>query len=213
MSRKIFSDNFRTYGEWLKAQPRDTRYAKDLIRKHERFPNMSLKDLRDLRLKDHTLRDHAWETLTSQQKRDRNLSLKILRYMKKGDSLTKATERIGINKNFAVKHLGKALYKSNGKWRINATDTIETEMLIYDKNVGQIAITTANSRDRRLIGKYFATVQKALKEGNDAPLKRFDSVKIIDANGKEHYLETDLERLYEIQEAQEEPEFLQIYQT
>lgn len=211
MSRKIFSDNFRTYGEWLKAQPRDTQYAKEIIRKHERFPNMNLKDLRNLRLKDHTLRDQTWQALSSQQKRDRNLSLKILRYMKKGDSLTKATERIGINKEFAVKHLGKALYKSKGKWRVNATDSIETEMLIYDRNAGQITITTANSRDRRLIGEYFNTVHKALNEGDNAPLKTFDSVKIIDAKGEEHSLVTDLEPLYEILDALEEPEFLQIY--
>ena len=211
MSRKIFSDNFRTYGEWLKAQPRDTQYAKEIIRKHERFPNMNLKDLRNLRLKDHTLRDQTWQALSSQQKRDRNLSLKILRYMKKGDSLTKATERIGINKEFAVKHLGKALYKSKGKWRVNATDSIETEMLIYDRNAGQITITTANSRDRRLIGEYFNTVHKALNEGDNAPLKTFDSVKIIDAKGEEHSLVTDLEPLYEILDALEEPEFLQSY--
>lgn len=102
---------------------------------------------------------------------------------------------------FAVKHLGKALYKSNGKWRVNATDTIETEMLIYDRIVGQITITTTNSRDRRLIGEYFAAVQKVLKEGNDTPLKRFESVKIIAANGEEHYLVTDLEQLYEILDA------------
>lgn len=213
MSRKIFSAKFRTYGEWLKAQPRDTRYAKDLIRKHERFPNMNLKDLRDLRLKDHTLRDHAWQTLTSSQKRDRTLSLKILRYMRKGDSLTKAVEKVGVNKDFAVKHLGKALHKSNGKWKVNAADNIETEMLIYDRNAGQITIVTANSRDRRLIGKYFAAVQKALKDGDITPLKKFAGVKITDANGEEHSLVTDLDQLYDIAEAQEEPEFLQIYQS
>lgn len=213
MTRKIFSANFRTYGEWLKSQPRTSRYAKEIIRKHERFPNMSLKDLRSLKLKDHVLRDHTWQSLTSQQKRDRNLSLKVLNYMRKGDSLTKAVEKVGVNKDFAVKHLGTNLYKSRGKWRVNAADTIETEMLIYDRNAGQTAITTANSRDRRLIAEYMNAVQKALKSGDESALKKFDRVKILDANGEEHYLETDLDKLFEIAEAQEEPEFLQIYQN
>jgi hypothetical protein len=213
MSRKRFSENFRNYGEWLNAQPRDTRYGQEIIRKHERFPNLSLKELRDLKLKDHVLRDNSWQTLTSQQKRDRNLSLKVLRYMRKGDSLTKAVEKVGVNKDFAVKHLGKNLYKSRGKWRVNASDTIETEMLIYDRNAGQTTIITANSRDRKLIAEYMNAVQKAVRRGDDSTLKRFDRVKIVDANGEEHYLETDLDKLFEIMEAQEEPEFLQIYQS
>jgi hypothetical protein len=213
MTTKIFSPNFRSFVEWFNAQPRDTRYAKEIIRKHERFPNMNLKELRDLKLKNHVLRDNSWQTLTSQQKRDRNLSLKVLRYMRKGDSLTKAVEKVGVNKKFAVKHLGTNLYKSRGKWRVNASDTIETELLIYDRNEGQTAIITANSRDRKLIAKYMNAVQKALRSGDDSALKKFNRVKIRDANGEEHYLETDLDKLYDIMEAQEEPEQLQLYQN
>jgi hypothetical protein len=145
--------------------------------------------------------------------RDRNLSLKVLRYMRKGDSLTKAVEKVGVNKKFAVKHLGTNLYKSRGKWRVNASDTIETELLIYDRNEGQTAIITANSRDRKLIAKYMNAVQKALRSGDDSALKKFNRVKIRDANGEEHYLETDLDKLYDIMEAQEEPEQLQLYQN
>ena len=37
MSRPRFSKDYRTYGEWLKAQPRDTKYAKEIIRKHQFF--------------------------------------------------------------------------------------------------------------------------------------------------------------------------------
>jgi hypothetical protein len=213
MSRKRFSENFRNYGEWLNAQSRDTRYGQEIIRKHERFPNLSLKELRGLKLKEHVLRDNSWQTLTSQQKRDRNLSLKVLRYMRKGDSLTKAVEKVGVNKDFAVKHLGTNLYKSRGKWRVNASDTIESGMLIYDRNAGQTTIITASSRDRKLIAEYMNAVQKALRSGDDAALKRFARVKICDANGEEHFLETDLDKLYDIMEAQEEPEQLQLYQN
>jgi hypothetical protein len=59
MTTKIFSPNFRSFVEWFNAQPRDTRYAKEIIRKHERFPNMNLKELRDLKLKNHVLRDNS----------------------------------------------------------------------------------------------------------------------------------------------------------
>ncbi|WP_440952224.1 hypothetical protein [Methanococcoides sp. FTZ1] len=211
MTLKRFSKDYRTYGEWLKAQPRTSEYARRIIRFHERFPTLSLKELRNARLKDHNLSTASWNVLKAQEKRDRKLSLQVLRYMRKGVPYSKALEKTGVNRQEANRNLGKYLYKSNGRWRVTATDRIEAEMLIYDRNAGQILITTANSRDRRLIGEYFAAVQKALKDGDPSVLKRFDGVKITDANGEEHSFVTDLEQLYEIQDAQEEPEFLEIY--
>jgi hypothetical protein len=212
VSRKIFSKEFRTFGGWLKAQPRKSEYARRIIRFHERFPNMSLNELRNARHIDYNLSTAQWLNLTSQQKRDRNLSLQILRSMRKGGSLTETVEKLGVNKDFAVKHLGKYLTKSRGKWRVTQTDRIEAEMLIYDRNHGQISIITTNSKDRSLIGKYFSSVQKALKNNDPSVLNKFKDRKIIDSEGKEHFFETDLERLYEITDAQEEPEFLEIYQ-
>ena len=50
MSRPRFSKDYRTYGEWLKAQPRDTKYAKEIIRKHKFFPDKSLNQLRKLKI-------------------------------------------------------------------------------------------------------------------------------------------------------------------
>ena len=212
MSKKIFSKDYRTYGAWLKAQHRTSEYAKRIIRFHERFPNMSLNELRNARLIDYDLSITQWQSLTSQHKRDRNLSLQILRSMRNGESLSQTTEKLGVSKDFAVKNLGKYLFKSNGKWRVTGTDHIQSEMLIYDKNHGQISIITTNSKDRSLIGKYFSSVQKALKNNDPSVLNKFKDRKIIDSEGREHFFEIDLERLYEIMEAQEEPEFLEIYQ-
>ena len=58
-----------------------------------------------------------------------------------------------------------------------------------------------------------AYVNKALKHNDPSVLNKFKNLKIIDAEGKEHNFETDLDKLHEIAEAQEEPEFLQIYQS
>jgi hypothetical protein len=108
------------------------------------------------------LRHHAWQSLTSSQNRDRNLFLKVLRYTRKGDFLTKNVEKVGVNNDFAVKHLGKNLRKSKGKWRVNSSDTIETEVLIYSRNRDQTTIIIANSRDRGLKAEYMNAVQKAI---------------------------------------------------
>jgi len=211
MSRPRFSKDHRTYGEWLKAQPRDTKYAKEIIRKHKFFPDKSLSQLRKLKIGDFDLSQRAWKTLLAQDKRDRNLSLQILREMRKGENLSSVLEKIGKRTEFAVKHLGKNLYKSRGTWKVTKTDTIQVNMLIYSTE-GQETIVTASSKDRSLIGEYFANVQKAIKNNDPSVLAKFKDIKIVDAKGKVHHFETDLNKLYEILEAQEEPEFLEIYQ-
>ncbi|WMW22916.1 hypothetical protein RE476_03580 [Methanolobus mangrovi] len=210
MSRPKFSKDFRTYGDWLKAKSRDTRYAKEIIRKHQMFPDKSLSQLRKLRMNDYDLSKAPWKALSSQQKRERNLSLEILRSLRKGESLTQVLKKRGLRTDFALKNLGNNLQKSNGKWVVNKTDSLEVEMLIYSKG-GVKTIVTASSKDRSLIAKYFNDVQRALKDPDKPILKKYKNLKIIDAEGKEHHFETDLEKLYEIRDAQEEPEFLEIY--
>ncbi len=211
MSRPRFSKDYRTYGEWLKAQPRDTKYSKEIIRKHKFFPDKSLSQLRKLKIGDFDLSQTAWKTLSAQDKRDRNLSLQILREMRKGENLSSVLEKIGKRTEFAVKHLGKKLYKSRGTWKVTKADTIQINMLIYSTE-GQKTIVTASSKDRSLIGEYFASVQKATKNNDPSVLAKFKDIQIVDAEGKVHHFETDLDKLYEILEAQEEPEFLEIYQ-
>ncbi|TQD27914.1 hypothetical protein [Methanolobus vulcani] len=213
MTLKRFSKEYKTYGEWLKAEPRSSEYARRIIRFHERFPTLSLNELRNTRLKDHDLSTSSWNGLSSQQKRDRKLSLQILRLMRKGVPYSKAVEKTGINKKDIIRNLGKYLYKSKGKWKVTTTDRIEVEMLIYEKDAGQISIVTTNSKDRTLIGLYFNAINRALKTGDSSLLKRFIDIHITDVNGTKHFFVTDLERLYEINEAQEEPEYLDIYQS
>lgn len=213
MTKKRFSKEYRTYGQWLKAQPRDTRYAKRIIRMHERFPNLALKELRNVTLKDHDLSARSWKLLSSQDKRDRHLSIKMLREMRNGNYLSNVIERLGISKDFAVKHLGKYLHKSGGKWKVTSSDKIEAEMLFYEKKKGQTTIITLSSKDRSLIGQYIPLANKALKKNDPSILDKFKDKTIVDAEGKVHYFETDLDRLGDIMEAQEEPEFLEIYKN
>lgn len=211
MSRPRFSKDYRTYGEWVKAMPRTSKYAREIIRKHHYFPDKSLNDLRNLRIGDSDLSKAAWKALSSQEKRDRKLSLEVVRAMRKGATLTQVTEKVGVDKGFALKHVGTHLQKSGGRWHVTRTDNIQSEMLIYSREKSVESIIVTNSRDRSRIGKYFSAVQKALKTGDSSALDKFKDAKIVDANGKEHHFETDLDRLYEITEAQEEPEFLEIY--
>ena len=213
MTRKIFSKDYRTFNQWLTASPRTTEYAKQVIRDHERFPNFSLRDLTHLNSADKDLSGIAWEKLSSEVKRDRNLAFEVLRSMRKGEKFKNAVGTVGIKRETVIKHLGKYLTKSRGYWRVTKSDSIQAAMAFYDRDQGYITIITRNSQDRSKIGKYLSSVSKALKTGNDSGLKKFRNMVIVDADGNSHHFETDLETLYEIEEAQEEPEFFEIYQT
>jgi hypothetical protein len=211
MSRPWFSKDHRLYGDWLKAQPRDTKYAKEIIRKHKYFPDKSLSQLRKVRIGDFDLSLVPWNKLSNQDKANRNLSLEILRGIRRGENLSPLLEKMGKRIEFVVKNLGKNLYKSGGTWKATKSDNIQAKLLIYSTE-GQKSIITASSKDRSLISEYMNSVQKAIKYNDPSVLAKFTDVKIVDAEGKVHYFETDLNKLYEILEAQEEPEFLEIYQ-
>lgn len=213
MTRPRFSKEYRTYGEWLKAKPRDTRYAKDIIRKHLLFPDKNRSQLAKLKLSDYNLSKTKWETLTSLQKTERNKSLQILRAMRKGANLSQMTKKFDMKNKDALRHLGHYLHKENGRWKATKSDSLQVEMGFYDRNEGHITIITTGSKDRLLIAEYRNAVEKTLKDGETERLAKYEDIKIIDANGNEHHFETDLDRLFEIMDAQEEPEFLEIYQN
>jgi hypothetical protein len=213
MTKKIFSKAFRTFTQWVKAAPRTSKYAKQIIRDHERFPNLSLSDLSNLTSANKDMSAVIWDSLTSDEKRDRNLAFEVLRSMRKGERFKNAVDTVGIKRETAIKQLGKYLTKSRGYWRVTSTDSIQAAMAYYDRNQGYISIVTRNSRDRSKIGKYLSAVGKALKTGDDSELRKFRKMVIVDADGNSHHFETDLDALYEIEEAQEEPELFEIYQT
>lgn len=213
MTRKIFSKEHRTFNQWLKAQKAGSRYAKRITGLHERFPSMNLRELKHVKVSDYDLSGKPWDKLTSDQKRDRILALEVLRAMRKGEHLKNALAATGLKKETAILHLGKYLSKENGYWRVKATDSIEAELAIYDKNDGYTSVVTISSKDRTLIGKYLASVRIALNTGDPSVLSPFENVIIQGANGDQYEPETDLEALYEMTEVQEEPEFMEIYQS
>jgi hypothetical protein len=153
-----------------------------------------------------------WKSLSSQLKRERILAMAILRSLRNGDSIRDSLGRIELPFKAVKDHLGSNLFKEKGRWWAQPEDQLEVEMLIYERGRGATTLITTNSKDRSVIGSYFASVKKALKSADDAELDQFRNVKIVDSDGKTHSFETDLDTLYDIEEAQEEPEFVEIYQ-
>jgi hypothetical protein len=213
MTRKRFSQEYRTYGEWLNAQPRESRYARRIIRFHERFPDKSLKDLKALRLRDYDLSESPWNDLSPEEKRERLLSLELLRAMRKGEHFSPKLRGLGLSRDTAVKHLGLNLRKERGYWHVTLGDRIEAEMLMYDREKGKIPVLTARSTDRTRIAQYHAFVRIAIERNNPEVLRQFEQMVVIDAAGNRYQFVTDLDQLFEIKDAEEEPEFFEVYQS
>ncbi|QLC49747.1 hypothetical protein HWN40_05540 [Methanolobus zinderi] len=210
MSRMQFSEKYRTYGEWLKAQPRDTRYAKEIIRKHNLNPSATLSTLRKMRVSDIAPAFSPFNKLSPEQREMRTRALYTLNDMRKGKSLTSAAKEQGINVQDALKHLGNAVSKKNGRWVATKTDSIERSRWLYS-NGKRISVVIKSSRDASLISKYLNAVRIAVITGPATKLEAFKGVTIKGVDGKDYPFETDLEKLYELKLQIENPELLPIY--
>ena len=209
MGRPKFSPKFPTWGAWKKAGNRETDYAKEIIKKHQMFPDKSLKTLNALKLSDIDISLKSWSSLNEKEIYERSKALqvaKIMRDDKRKPSLTKAIEKVNsyastdskINENLVKKHLGKALYKEGKKWKIRKTDTIEVKSLIFSEGKSEY-ITIKSSKDRALIRDYHNDIYKLEKAKTIAEkqkiLKKWKGKTITDKNGKKWKLETTLEGL------------------
>jgi len=152
-----------------------------------------------------------WENLTSREKSQRKLSLEVLRLVRKGNSLGSALKEVGFNYSSIKLNLGKNIFKRKGRFQATKTDSIQRSMEFYDSRRGRIFIVVKNSKNSSKLGRYFSAVRSAL-EGDKSNLKKFKGKYFTDAYGKKYKFETKIEKIYDIEEGIEEPEFREIYE-
>ncbi|WP_292372494.1 hypothetical protein [Methanosarcina sp. UBA411] len=212
MSRSRFSKKYRTYGEWLKAYPRDTKYGKEIIKKRKLDPSATLSTLREMRISKISPALKPFDALSDEEKDLRKRALLALSYLRKGKNLTLAAKEQGIKMKDALRHLGNAVYqkKKNGKWIATKTDSIERGRWLYS-NGEKVSVVVKSSSDASLISKYLNAVRIALSTGKKTSLEQFKNVTIKGVDGKKYPFEINLEKLYKLADQIEEPEFLQIY--
>ena len=205
-----FSSKYPTFSSWLHSKRRVSSYSERIIKLHKIFPHESLLSLVKTSIRILDLSKKAWKSLLPEERSNRILALEVLRRMKKGESLTKASKEVGLSKYELLSYLRSALTNYSGRWYPKKIDYIEREMQIYEKGEVRTIIVT-NSRDASIIGEYFATVKKYLESGDPSVLKKFKKVVIIDAYGKKHRLETRPDKIRDIEEAKEDSEFFEVY--
>jgi len=213
----IFSDKYSTYQDWINNFKGSESYKSRITREHSKYPEASLSQLRGhpkekqklvSKLKVKPVYKRSWYDLSKRELRLREQSLDVLSKVRNGKSLYEASKEIGIEPKAVVKNTN-AFKKVNGKWIAKSQDRISRVMGIYEKGK-QEWIEIKDYRTASRIGKYNSAVKEFLRTGNKDILKPFKKP-FKDAKGKLHYFETNPEKLYEIAESQEEPEFYEIY--
>ena len=214
-----FSTDYKTFEDWLKAHSERTPYNLRIARAHERFSTASLTQLRGhaskgkrpvSELKKRPIYKRSWSSLSTREVLTRERGLEALSKVKKGQSLTRASRESHTSARTVLKNTN-AFKKERGKWIPKEYDRISRTMSIYE-NGKQEWIDVRDSRTASKIGKYNNAVKQFLATGNEDFLKGFDKP-IRNSEGQLHYFETNTNRLIEIAEAQEEPEFYEIYKT
>lgn len=217
IQKSKFSPDYETYENWLKAHPESIPYNLRIIKAHERFPSASLSQLRGhasrgrkpiSKLNEIPIYKLSWPNLNKRELSSRTRSLEVLSKVKRGQNLTKASRELHVSVKTVLKNTN-AFKKVRGKWIPKEYDRISRVMSIYE-NGKQVWIEVNDSRIASRIGKYNNAVKQFLTTGNTDILEEFNNP-IKDAKGNLHYLQTDPDKLKDIMEAQEEPEFFEIY--
>jgi hypothetical protein len=212
-----FSPKYDIFEDWLNNFKGSESYKNRIIRLHSKYPNASLSQLRGhpkarervvSQLKEKPVYKRSWSELTRRELILREKSLDVLRKVRSGQSLSKASKELHIKPETVLKHTN-AFIKSKGKWIAKSQDRISRVMGIYE-NGQQKWIEIKDSRIASRIGKYNSAVNQFLRTGNEDILKQFIKP-FKDSKGNLHFFETDTDKLYGIAESQEEPEFYEIY--
>jgi len=212
-----FSPKYDIFEDWLNNFKGSESYKNRIIRLHSKYPNASLSQLRGhpkarerivSQLKEKSVYKRSWSELTRRELILREKSLDVLRKVKNGQSLSKASKELHIKPETVIKHTN-AFRKSKGKWIAKSQDRISRVMSVYE-NGQQQWIEIKDSRIASRIGKYNSAVNQFLRTGNEDVLKQFIKP-FKDSKGNLHFFETNADKLNEIAEREEEPEFYEIY--
>ena len=164
------------------------------------------------------LHEKPWSKLTPMQMRRREDSLKILREARNSDKKSLSRLVREHNEKFSHRKVSvngvinntRAFTKKGRRWVANETDSISRRADIGEKGNG-ISIETTDFNEASKIGRYQWAVSVYLNNGNTKFLEKFKGVKVRDSNGKLHTLETDLEKVREINAKAKEGERPPVY--
>jgi len=162
-------------------------------------------------MKAEPLHKRPWKKLSPRQKLLREKSLAVLSEMRnsKTKTLPQAANDNGITIKNVIRHTN-GFKKANGKLVVKRWDGIKRVMRINTEGKEK-SIEIKDSRTASVVGRYHNAVKQFLNTGDKTKLQKFRNKKVKDSKGKLHKLETDPQKIIQINERIEEPEFYEVY--
>ena len=214
MKMKGFSKSFPTFFDW-KNHASNTTYAKKIERLHYKYPSATLPQLTgNEKLPKRSIPLYIIDPrgLKPQELLLRKKALHVRSLLKKNYDISSALESEDISKNNLLKYLGDVIKIKDDSIRVKKSDEIPRLMLI-DEEGQEFSIVVRNSKDASIIGRYYNAKRHFLETGDPSRLKEFSKIKIKDADDNIHRLETNPEKIYEIEDRKENPEGFEIYES
>ncbi len=209
-----FSDRFPTFFDW-RLQAENSNYAKQIQRLHYFYPNATLSQLsgRD-RLPSKKLSIHVVDPrgLKPKERVNRVNSLSVLNKIRRGENPRTVIDDSDLSDSTLKTYLKNNIRFLKNSIKISKVDKIPREMIIKEDG-NEIPIITKNSKNASIIGQYHNAVRYFLDTGDNSKLKKFKKTRIKDVDGTTHSLETNSDKIIEIEDRKEEPEIFEIYKT
>ncbi|MHB8602756.1 MAG: hypothetical protein ACYC6W_03475 [Nitrosotalea sp.] len=159
-------------------------------------------------------RNENWKVdldlLTPKQLAKYHDSIEALYLIRHGSSLKNASETTRVSIPTIKKYIGSTLRVKNRKTIARKSDNLLRKMSIYE-NGKEIFIQVKGRKKTSLIGKYHSAIGRLIAQNDMNKLQSFQEIKIRDIKGKVHRFETDVDKIKQILERIEEPEFFNIY--
>jgi hypothetical protein len=150
--------------------------------------------------------------MASGAKAQRVRALEVLRNMRANHSLTASCKLVGMDIRAAKSQLGNAIFKKRRRYHARKTDHLERGMFIYER--GRIRTIIVNDpKTASALGHYLNDIKLLLRGKLNFPTfkQRYQTIVIVDVDGKVHKLEVRLDRLTEIELSREDVVFVDIY--
>ena len=124
-------------------------------------------------------------------------SLEVLRVMRSGITIKKASEQINISPTTVKKYVGSAIRLKNHRLVPKKQDSLLRKIRIYENGKEEF-IQTRGRKNSTLNAQYMGAVGRSVDKNDADALKPFEGKTIIDHKERHHKLENDIEKLTKI---------------
>lgn len=143
------------------------------------------------------------DSLTAKQEAKYYSAVEVLRKMRKGETLTKASRDVGVSPTTVKKYVGSALVKTKRRIVPYKEDSLLRRTNIYE-NGRLVSIQVRGNKKASRILAYRDSVERRIDNNKKNALAPFEGLTVTDFEGKKHRLETDIAKLRSILETHEE---------